>query len=432
MDVTIDRGDPDTFLDVDQSSPTKIDLKISKAPPPAPIKPTRPSFGSSRPLPPRALFRSDIENVEETFKHFANPKKLKEPVEDDDTDDEESGDDEISGDHAMDTGGAGDDYSVDEPVDEDENTLKPAEGFDSLDAEKASLLFKLARSKRAGMPSSRSFSMHDDIREMRAEMARITHEIDLDASLKFQRKMLMMFVSTSEFMNKKYDPFQIQLDGWGENVHDSINDYDKVFERLHEKYKSKISMAPEIELLTMVGGSALMFHLTKTMFQRSLPGLSANPELMTGMLSAMSKAANAAPTANAAPQDTSTDLRREIKGPQFDMSGLGGLGGLGGMFNPPAFPQSTTHPATAPPAPKKTVNFNTNTKKRPEPSETSDDDSRMSDVPSDDLSSIPDDLTSIGGDDILVPAGGRGRGGRGGRGGGRGRGSKIQKTIITL
>ena len=476
MDVTIDRTDQSTVMHVPQpgnGDPKKPDVGISldkPAPPPAPARVPPPSQSLAsrpRPLPARAAFRPtpSTREMEDTFAHFANPNKRRpaDDSDDDDDDDDSGGGGGGGADHDRATGGDdggsedseddseidgggeddGEAYSVDEP--EDEATLKPSEGFATIDEEKASLIFKLARAKKAGMPSSRTFSMHDDVREMRAEMARINHELDLDASLRFQRKMLMMFVSTSEFLNRRYDPFQFQLDGWTENVHDSINDYDKVFERLHEKYKSKMQMAPEIELLMMVGGSALMFHMTQTMFKRSIPGLKSNPELMTGMLSALNKAtmgpkpapAPAPAPAPGAGSGTNAGQRREMRGPQFDMGSM--MGGLGAGFQPPPFPQSTNTtdpkkvafaPEVARPAP------NPNTRKRRGPpmddSDSDDDSSRMSDVPSDDdLSSIPDDLTSVGGDDLIIPAGGRG--GRGGRGrGGGGRGSKAQKTIITL
>jgi hypothetical protein len=96
--------------------------------------------------------------------------------------------------------------------------------------------------------------------------------------------MLLAFTSGVEFLNNRFDPFDIKLDGWSENMHESIDDYDDVCEELHHKYKSKSKMAPEIKLLMMMGSSAFMFHLTNTMFKSSLPQvgdvLKQNPNLM--------------------------------------------------------------------------------------------------------------------------------------------------------
>jgi len=102
--------------------------------------------------------------------------------------------------------------------------------------------------------------------------------------------MMMALITGVEFLNNRYDPFDIQLDGWSESVHENLNDYDEVFEELHEKYKEKTHIAPELKLMLMVGGSAFMFHLTNTMFKSSLPGMNdimkQNPELMKQFASA--------------------------------------------------------------------------------------------------------------------------------------------------
>jgi hypothetical protein len=98
--------------------------------------------------------------------------------------------------------------------------------------------------------------------------------------------MLMGFVTGCEFLNTRYNPFSVELDGWSEQVHESVDDYDDIFEELHDKYKdSGSNMAPELRLLISLGGSAFMFHLTKKMFSNSqLPKveevLQRNPELM--------------------------------------------------------------------------------------------------------------------------------------------------------
>jgi hypothetical protein len=77
---------------------------------------------------------------------------------------------------------------------------------------------------------------------------------------------------------------------------ESVDDYDNVFEKLHEKYGGKGEVSPEIELLLMLGGSAFMFHLTNTLLKG--PGLMGggagmvaqnNPNFMSSMMGAMSQ-----------------------------------------------------------------------------------------------------------------------------------------------
>ena len=85
-------------------------------------------------------------------------------------------------------------------------------------------------------------------------------------------------------MNNRFDPFDFKLDGWSESVQENIDDYDEIFGELHQKYSSKAKMAPELKLLFQLGGSAVMLHMTNTMFKSAMPGMDdimrQNPELM--------------------------------------------------------------------------------------------------------------------------------------------------------
>ena len=152
--------------------------------------------------------------------------------------------------------------------------------------EKKEILYQMDRLESKGFRLPRKFTMQSNIDEMRTEYNRIVREKEVDASIRFQRKMLMACVTGIEFMNSRFDPFDIKIDGWSEQVHENVNDYDDIFEELHDKYKgSGRKMAPELRLMMSLSGSAFMFHLTSSMFkQQPLPGvesvLRSNPELM--------------------------------------------------------------------------------------------------------------------------------------------------------
>jgi hypothetical protein len=96
--------------------------------------------------------------------------------------------------------------------------------------------------------------------------------------------MLMSVITGMEYLNNKFDPFDLKLDGWSEQVNENIDDYDDIFSELHDKYKTKAKMAPELKLLFQLGGSAIMLHMTNTMFKSAMPGMDdimrQNPELM--------------------------------------------------------------------------------------------------------------------------------------------------------
>jgi hypothetical protein len=208
--------------------------------------------------------------------------------------------------------------------------------FEEIQKEKAELLRLLDRLEAKGIKLSKRFTMESNIEEMQNEYTRITERRAVEQSVKFQRKMLIAFVTAIEFLNNKFDPADLKLDGWSESVHENAHDYDDVFEELHEKYKEKASMAPELKLMLMLGGSGFMFHLTNTMFKTSLPGMGEvfkqNPDLMNQFAKAtvntmgqsepgfanfmgdmMNSRQESAPRPQAPPQPNNS--RKEMKGP---------------------------------------------------------------------------------------------------------------------
>jgi hypothetical protein len=203
--------------------------------------------------------------------------------------------------------------------------------FEEIQEEKFKLLCLLERLEKRGIKTHKKFSMSSNYDEMKHEYERLTAQREMDQSVKFQRKMLIAIVTAIEFLNNKFDPFEAKLDGWSESVHEGINDYDDVFEELHEKYKSKSKMAPELRLLLTLGGSAFMFHLTNTMFKSSLPGMDdvmrQNPDLMKQFASA---AANTMENNNRQ-QGASTGSPSPFSGLGNLMGGLMGGGGGGGL-----------------------------------------------------------------------------------------------------
>lgn len=178
------------------------------------------------------------------------------------------------------------------PIDS-QRTMSPPpvkKSFEELQKEKAEFIRLLERMEKRGLQPHKRFTMDSDYNEVKSEYDRLTRQRECDASVKFQRKMLVAFITAMEFLNNKFDPLDLKLDGWSESIHENINDYDDVFEELHEKYKGSSQMAPELKLLLMVGGSGFMFHLTNTMFKSSLPGMGdvmrQNPDLMKQFASA--------------------------------------------------------------------------------------------------------------------------------------------------
>ena len=171
------------------------------------------------------------------------------------------------------------------PVDPDkEFSSQPKLTASETLREKFKIMRQLEELESKGAKVSKKYSMESSLMEMKGEYEMIVSEKERSNSVKFQGKMLMAAITGIEFLNNRFDPFDIKIDGWGEQVNENIDDYDDIFGELHEKYKSKAKMAPELKLLFQLAGSAIMVHMTNTMFKSAMPGMDdlmrQNPELM--------------------------------------------------------------------------------------------------------------------------------------------------------
>lgn len=346
-EIVIDRGETG-IMNLDETEQAVMDelqLDFQK-----PRPPRRPATGE-RPV-QQSVFQEDISD-------FANPTKQSAPP-------PPHQEDPI-------------DYEESEPGENEEYEMpdeQPSPGYKTIDEEKADLINKLGRLEKRGFSVNKRLNAYSPVDELRTEVKRITYSIDVDKSVKFSRRMLIACVTGIEFLNKRYDPFDIQLDGWSENVMEGVDDYDEVFEELYVKYQSKMKMAPEVKLIMMLGGSAMMFHLTNSMFKSVIPNMNdvmkQNPDLMQNMMSAVQNTTSGGSAA--APP---TDSRHDMKGPGLDISSL-----MGNIMMPPALPMNTLQPQP---------------QTRPEPVLENDDD--VSDIVSE-AGEIPDEIK-----EIKVPAG---------------------------
>lgn len=301
---------------------------------------------SKKPVMPQK-YDDDDDDEEEEEEEIIRPKlKIKKVVNnDDDEDDEPIDDDEEDDDN-------------DEDDDDDDDDIRSTTSSDNIVkrkkdelTEKREILYQLKRLQDRGFNIPVSFTMQSDLQEMKQEYDRIVRDKDIDASIRFQRKMLMSFVTGTEYLNTRYDPFAIKLDGWSEQVHDNLGDFDDIFEELHDKYKAKgRKMAPELRLFISLTGSAFMFHLTSRMFKESsIPGVEevfkSNPELMKQFQNAAAKQfvyKNTGITDNNNNQQRS----RTSSSPSNNNNGLFGMIGnlFGGLTNTSAFNNSPSMP----------------------------------------------------------------------------------------
>tara|TARA_A100001015_G_scaffold296498_1_gene376881 strand:+ start:3414 stop:4685 length:1272 start_codon:yes stop_codon:yes gene_type:complete len=187
------------------------------------------------------------------------------------------------------------------------------------DKEKQKMLLKLYEYQTKGVKLSKRFTPESTYEEVKLEYDMQNKMLSNRSAVAFSRKMLMAAVTGLEYMNGRFDPFNIKLDGWSESVMENIGDYDKIFERLAEKYSGRGEMAPELELLFSLAGSAFMFHLTSSFFKSSsgggIEGMMRgmmNPAMMKGMMGGMNRGTEN-PNAPGGPQ---------MAGPNFDVGNL--------------------------------------------------------------------------------------------------------------
>lgn len=102
-------------------------------------------------------------------------------------------------------------------------------------------------------------------------------------STKLMGWWFMTFVNSVEYANAAFNPFDINLDGWGEQISEDIDSYDEIFSELHEKYKGG-KLSPELSLLLRLGFSAAVVNFTNKALSTATPGFNdvirQSPELM--------------------------------------------------------------------------------------------------------------------------------------------------------
>jgi len=150
---------------------------------------------------------------------------------------------------------------------------------------KMELINKLNRLESKGYTLTKRFTMDNALEEIQQELDRLVDAKNLEASLRFQRQCLMGVVTGAEFLNSKFNPFDWELDGWSESVHENIEDFDEIFEELYDKYKGRGNMPPEAKLMMSLVGSGFMFHMSNSFFRSKMTSMDpsdifkANPQL---------------------------------------------------------------------------------------------------------------------------------------------------------
>jgi hypothetical protein len=127
------------------------------------------------------------------------------------------------------------------------------------------------------------FDMDSNYEEVEDEYESAMEDKRKKDSIKLQGWWFMTFINSMEYANAAFNPFDLNLDGWGEQVSEDIDSYEEIFGELHDKYKGG-KLAPEISLLLRVGFSAAVLNFSNKALSSATPAfndvIKQSPELM--------------------------------------------------------------------------------------------------------------------------------------------------------
>ena len=149
---------------------------------------------------------------------------------------------------------------------------------------KRAMIKKLEEWYEKGLIKTNShFTLESNYEEIEDEYETALEDKRKKDSVKLQGWWFMTFVNSIEYANAAFNPFDINLDGWGEQINEDIDSYEEIFGELHEKYKGG-KLSPEISLLLRLGFSAAVVNFTNKALSSATPGfndvIKQSPELM--------------------------------------------------------------------------------------------------------------------------------------------------------
>ena len=163
---------------------------------------------------------------------------------------------------------------------------------ESIYKEKSEWLFKLHNiiEKSKGKWNSK-LTMDNLLEEIKNEYSRIKSASDNENMVKFCKHGLVMGIKGLEMLNYNFDPLGVDLDGWSEALSYNMEtaEYDEVLSDLYQKYKSSVSVSPEMKLLFMITMSGATFAITKKMTTPTSDGNSLLSNLTRSFMGAKSQ-----------------------------------------------------------------------------------------------------------------------------------------------
>jgi len=137
--------------------------------------------------------------------------------------------------------------------------------------------------EKFGISLSKEYTINSDYNEMAAEIEFHTNFQKRRNGIEFWKSTFVYGAKGCEYLNKSFDPFGFDLNGWSEHFSAiDANSNDDIFGELYDKYKSKFDgYSVELRAILMFAGSAGAFVTANSI--SNVPGMNKikeqNPEL---------------------------------------------------------------------------------------------------------------------------------------------------------
>jgi hypothetical protein len=144
--------------------------------------------------------------------------------------------------------------------------------------EKQEILFQLLKNYPA--ESAGQWNMGLPLFELKYELERRVQFTQEQEQIAFMKSMFKMIITGIEVLNAKFGPFLSltpKPDGttWAESIHNGMDansgTYDRCMKALYQRYFKTKKMNPILELLWLIAGSAVMWHLQSKFAPPSAP-----------------------------------------------------------------------------------------------------------------------------------------------------------------
>jgi len=144
---------------------------------------------------------------------------------------------------------------------------RTVESFEDQRLKKLDMLRKLGELAEKNIKLSRNYTLDDSLEDMETEYHIHRSIRSKRNAVNLMGNVMMDAIYGLEMVNESYNPFDLKLKGWSEQINADMDGYNDVFGDLYEKYnKPGRTVAPEIKLLLMLTGSAIKFHMTQASF----------------------------------------------------------------------------------------------------------------------------------------------------------------------